>query len=60
MVLGLQLATLCVRVSSEDVAPGGAPQILIYSDTGYLEDLVVLAVFSLRKQEAIIYCFKNP
>ena len=46
MVLGLHSATLRVRVSSEDVAPGGAPQILIYSDAGYLEHLIVLAVFS--------------
>lgn len=46
MVLGLQSAALCARVNSEDVAPDGAPQILVYSDTGYFEHLIVLAVFS--------------
>lgn len=58
MVLHLQSATLRVRVNCKDVAPGGAPQVLIYSDTGYLEHLIVLAVFSWRKQ-AIIHHFKN-
>lgn len=59
MVLGLQSATLHVRVRSKEVAAGGAPQILVYSDAGDLEYLIVPAVFSWRKQEAIIHCFKN-
>lgn len=58
MVLDLQSAALHVHVNHEDVAPGGAPQVLIYSDTGYLEHLILLAVFSWREQ-ALLYHFKN-
>lgn len=45
MVLCLQSASLHERVGSEDVAPGGALQILVCSDTGHLEHLIVLSVF---------------
>ena len=58
VVPGLQTGrSACGRWWREDVAARGAPQSLVYSDAGYLEHLVVLAVVSWREQEAIIRLF---
>lgn len=38
-------STLHEHLGSEDAAPGGALQILVYSDLGRLERLIVLLVF---------------
>lgn len=51
MVLGLQSATLHVRVRSKEVAAGGAPQILFYSDAGALEYLIVPAFHEENKKQ---------
>lgn len=45
MVLGLHSATLHEHLGSEDAAAGGVLQILLCSDTGNLEHLIVLLVF---------------
>lgn len=51
MVLCLQSASLHEHVGSEEVAPGGALQILVCSDTEHLEHLIVLSVFHEENKE---------